>query len=183
MQTMFNAWNQISWMFSVTQIAKRIVQLMLSVCSHILFWNTLSITSANHVGFLFRKIFPDSEITQKYCCSRTKTSAIVTEIVKFEEILVSTLQQGIVFSLSTDVIPNCVLLQHTTMMTLIIESSVLCISVLNGVFTSLNIATLVLDALKSWTIAFQNCIAFGTGNAPVMIGVENGVTVHLRKDA
>ena len=39
--------------------------------------HNLPFEASNHAGPLFRKMFPDSEIAQKYGCAATKTAAIV----------------------------------------------------------------------------------------------------------
>ena len=59
-------------------------------------------TCADHVGDLFRAMFPDSEIAKKFKCARTKTKALIKHSAKTEQQeLVQTLKD-VPFSLATD---------------------------------------------------------------------------------
>ena len=44
--------------------------------------DNVPIAVSDHAVPLFRKMFPDSEIAKKYCCARTKTSAIIDILSK-----------------------------------------------------------------------------------------------------
>lgn len=62
----------------------------------------MAIALSDHATKIFPKMFPDSEIAKKYACSRTKTTAIVTEMAESaKEKIVSNLETKM-FNLATD---------------------------------------------------------------------------------
>ncbi|XP_063215641.1 uncharacterized protein LOC134527170 [Bacillus rossius redtenbacheri] len=150
--------------------------------------HNLPVSCSDHAGLLFRKMFPDSAIAQQFGCARTKTSAIISEMVKTEEEkLVQTLKNG-AFSVATygsndsDSKLYPVVVSYYSSEEGKVESSVLCVPVLSGDSTGVNIAALVIQSLRSRNIKLQNCISFSTDNAPVMIGLKNGAATHLKKE-
>ena len=48
--------------------------------------HNLSIATADHAGSLFRKMFPDSKIAEKYKCKRTKTTHVLIGAVAKDNI-------------------------------------------------------------------------------------------------
>ena len=43
--------------------------------------HNLNIASSDHAGPLFKRMFPDSKIASKYGCARTKTTAIIDDVM------------------------------------------------------------------------------------------------------
>ena len=62
-----------------------------------------------------------------------------------------------------------------------VETALLSVPVLEKDATGENIANLILEALKIAEVPFENCLALGVDNAPVMIGENAGVAGFLLK--
>ena len=62
-----------------------------------------------------------------------------------------------------------------------VESSLLSLNPIKERSTGKNIARAVIEVFKKHNIPLSNCIAFVADNAPVMLGVKNGV-VHFLKE-
>ncbi|XP_075738743.1 uncharacterized protein LOC142784016 [Rhipicephalus microplus] len=143
-------------------------------------------TAADHAGDLFRKMFPDSKEAKNYACARTKTTAIVKEMAnKAIDEVISHLQHA-PFSVATDgsndagndakLYPIVVTFCDST-----VRTALLAMPALEGNSTGRNIGALVVDTLTSKKIPLQNCIGMACDNAPVMIGLKNGVAAVLKE--
>lgn len=64
--------------------------------------HNLPVAVADHVGPLFRKMFPDSQIAQQYGCARTKTAAIMNTLSSNDEQVTRDLMCRSPFSIATD---------------------------------------------------------------------------------
>ena len=64
--------------------------------------HNIPLSVSDHAGNLFRAMFPDSKISQKYGCARTKTSALVQYTASETKKEISELLQKTPFSLATD---------------------------------------------------------------------------------
>ncbi|KAL3193768.1 hypothetical protein MRX96_000065 [Rhipicephalus microplus] len=143
-------------------------------------------TAADHAGDLFRKMFPDSKEAKNYACARTKTTAIVKEMANeaIDE-MISHLQHA-PFSVATDgsndagndakLYPIVVTFCDST-----VRTALLAMPALEGNSTGRNIGALIVDTLTSKKIPLQNCIGMACDNAPVMIGLKNGVAAVLKE--
>ena len=49
--------------------------------TNFLLQHNLPIATADHLGPLFKEIFPDNSIASSYLCGRTKTAAILNEVM------------------------------------------------------------------------------------------------------
>lgn len=149
--------------------------------------HNLPISSADHAGPLFRKMFPDSSIAKKYGCARTKTTSIIGEMSKTEKKCILEIIRNNPFSIATDgsnksdakLYPIVVTFHNEESQQN--ETSLLSVPVLEGDSTGLNIAELILDVLISNDVPLENCLAFGADNAPVMMGTTAGVAGILSK--
>lgn len=150
--------------------------------------HNLPFNCADHAGALFRQMFPDSQIAKKYGCARTKTAAIVSEMGINEKNKISEILQNSPFSISTDgsnkgdakLYPIVVTVYRKE--TRQVENSILSVPSLEGDATGQNIGNLVLATLKSCNISLSNCLALSADNAPVMLGMKNGVAAVLKRE-
>ena len=55
------------------------------LCLQFIIEHNLPATCADHVGDLFRAMFPDSEIAKKFKCAQTKTKALKKHSAKTEQ--------------------------------------------------------------------------------------------------
>lgn len=150
--------------------------------------HNLPLSCADHAGPLFRKMFPDSDISKRYSCARTKSSSILGEMeLQSHAALVENLKTR-PFSIATDgsnqgdakLYPIVVTLYNGE--TLQIESRLLALPVLEGNSTGVNIGNLLLHNLKDNGIPLSNCLALSADNAPVMVGEKNGVAGVLKNE-
>ena len=72
--------------------------------TNFLIQHNLPISTLDHLGPLFRTMFPDSEIAKRYACGRTKTSAIINKALgpHYHEYVANHIKKH-PFSLGTDV--------------------------------------------------------------------------------
>ena len=64
--------------------------------------HNLPLSITDHAGPLFKKMFPDSDISKKYGCARTKTSNIVNVLASDVENMITEGMRSQPFSLATD---------------------------------------------------------------------------------
>jgi hypothetical protein len=148
--------------------------------------HNLPMNAADHCGSLFRTMFTDP-VAKDYKCGRTK----MTALIKYEAERIAADISGKcnkVFTVSTDgsndnedkcypmVIsfvddgkPRCALLSVPT--------------VKDASCTGENIFKTLDAELKRFGMSWDNCIALGSDNAPVMIGAKKGVYGLLKKEA
>nr|XP_015928697.2 uncharacterized protein LOC107455586 [Parasteatoda tepidariorum] len=150
--------------------------------------HNLPLSASDHAGSLFRKMFPDSEIAKKYSSGRTKTTAIVKEMgMKYKSALLDLIRTA-PFCMSTDGSNNTDSKLYPVVVTCFnpvkseIESNLLTVPALEGDSTGCNIAQLIIKVLKENEVPFNNCLAFGADNAPVMIGAKAGVAGILKNE-
>lgn len=149
--------------------------------------HNLPINCSDHAGHLFRKMFPDSKIAKNYACARTKTTAIINEFSLKEESLITESLNIHPFSVATDGSNDVDSKLYPVVVTCydprvkMIKSSLVSVPSLIGDATGVNIGNLVVKALESKSVPIQNCVAFGSDNAPVMIGSKAGAATVLKK--
>jgi hypothetical protein len=143
--------------------------------------HNVSLSSADHVGPLLRKIFPNSDLAKKYGCARTKTTAIV-ECFSADSTnkLVENLKK-VPFIISTDGSNDTdsnlypIVVTYFDEISARVQSRILAVPVLKGNSTGENIANLILQTLERFAIPVSNCIGLVADNAPVMMGCKSGV--------
>lgn len=131
-------------------------------------------------------MFPDSKISQKYGCARTKTSALVQYTASETKKEISELLQKTPFSLATDgstdsnavkLYPivvsffNAQIGQISTLLLSLLESTD---NTGEGIFSVIN------SELSSLAIPWENCISFSSDNAYTMIGANKGVAKFVK---
>lgn len=148
--------------------------------------HNLPLTAADHAGPLFRKMFPKSEVAKRYGCARTKTAAIIKELSSEERNSIVTVLQNAPFSLAIDGSNDTDAKLHPIVVTYFCETegkikSCLLTAINIPSATGKNIACATLEVFAKFSVPFKNCIAFGSDNAPVMLGEKNGVAHHLKQ--
>lgn len=146
----------------------------------------LPITAADRFNKVLKKAFPDSKIAQNYECGRSKTTAIIKCMATHsEDKLVSKMRSG-PYSFSTDGSNDQKNKQFPIVVTYPSEHGVsqelLSVPVLAGSATGKNIFDLIFSKLKERDVPINNCLAFGTDNANVMVGRNKGVFAFLLKE-
>nr|XP_042907634.1 uncharacterized protein LOC122271209 [Parasteatoda tepidariorum] len=146
------------------------------------------LNAASHVGPLFRKMFPKSEIAKRYGCAKTKTASLVHEMAmdRTSEIIKYLQEQAFTAacdgSHEADYKLYPVVVSYFNVDLQRIESTLLAIPNLEGNSTGENISSLLLNVFAKYDIPFRNCIAFSADNASVMQGKKNGVISFLEKE-
>nr|XP_042899054.1 uncharacterized protein LOC122269520 [Parasteatoda tepidariorum] len=150
--------------------------------------HNVPLNAASHVGPLFRKMFPKSEIAKRYGCAKTKTASLVHEMAmdRTSEIIKYLQEQAFTAacdgSHEADYKLYPVVVSYFNVDLQRIESTLLAIPNLEGNSTGENISSLLLNVFAKYDIPFRNCIAFSADNASVMQGKKNGVISFLEKE-
>ena len=148
--------------------------------------HNIPLAAADHIGPLLRKAFPKSEEVKKYAAGRTKTTCIVKEMASHYKSQISSVLQTFPYAISTDgshtndskLYP--IIISYPDMNTKSIKLQVVSIPNLEESSTGVNIGNLLLKELEALKIPISNCIAMGSDNAPVMLGLKSGVVSVLR---
>lgn len=149
--------------------------------------HNVPLSVSDHAGNLFRAMFPDSKIAQKYGCARTKTTALVQHMAgESKKEIVACLQQ-VPFSLATDgsTDSNSVKLYPLVVSFFNEAQGKISVVLLSVVETSDNtgagIFAVCNNELSSLNISWENCIAFSSDNASTMTGETKGVISFVKK--
>ena len=134
--------------------------------------HNIPLAAADHIGPLLRKAFPKSEEVKKYAADHKSQ--------------ISSVLQTFPYAISTDgshtndskLYP--IIISYPDMNTKSIKLQVVSIPNLEESSTGVNIGNLLLKELEALKIPISNCIAMGSDNAPVMLGLKSGVVSVLR---
>ena len=147
----------------------------------------LPITAADRITKVVKNAFPDSKIAAKYECGRTKTTALVKCLAEdVEDDIVVKMKSG-PYCLSTDGSNDQRNKQFPVVISLPnsdghgVHQSLLSVPILKDRGTGENIFKVVYSEITKRGIPFENCLAFGTDNANVMVGTSKGVWAYLLK--
>ena len=157
-------------------------------CSQIfLVEHNVSLSASDHAAKLFKNMFPDSKIANSYSCARTKTTALVQHMAANISSSVANSAQT-VFSLSTDGSNDNsdkfypIVLRHIEAETGTIKVSLLSVpTVKEPSATGENIFRTLTTELQNHNLQWQNCLALGGDNAPVMSGTKKGLLGCVRQ--
>lgn len=134
----------------------------------------LPLATADKFTHVFKEIFPDSRIAEKYKASRNKTNAILNNLAQdTKNKLINAMKLG-PFTLSTDGSND----ERSKQFPLVIRTSdgemvsseLLCVPTVQGSATGENIFSVIDAVFSSHGIPWENCISFGSDNANVMVG-------------
>jgi len=150
----------------------------------------IPISVSDHAGKLFRQMFPDSQIAQKYASGRTKTTHIIETLgAESKKKILNNIRQS-PFSLATDasndyedckLFPICI--RYVCADTGIVLSVLLALKECTKQATGVNIYELIKEEMIADNVPWNNMIFFSTDNDSVMIGVHKGLAAYLTKDA
>lgn len=149
--------------------------------------HNVSLSAADHAGYLFKAMFPDSKIAKQYASARTKTTAILKCMANKTCHDIVTILKRMPFSLSTDgstdqnaVKLYPILVRYFDESKQKIQCALLSLKECSdnsgeGIFSMLN------QEIDDKDLNWKNCVAFGCDNARTMLGHLNGVVSHLKK--
>ncbi|XP_077422813.1 uncharacterized protein LOC144052536 [Vanacampus margaritifer] len=144
------------------------------------------IAMADHMGPLFRRMFPDSKIAKKYGCGRTKTSNIIQCLGEESSQSIVDVIKSSPFSMSTDgstdyddvkLYPICV--RYFDNQTGKVLSVLLSLRECNTASTGENIFKIIEKEMNSNNIPWDNLVCFAADNAAVMLGSKKGVASFI----
>ncbi|GFN92215.1 connexin 27.5 [Plakobranchus ocellatus] len=148
--------------------------------------HNLPLSMADHMGKLFRAMFPDSEIAEQYACARTKTRHIIDVLADDVEKKATKGAKQSVFSLSTDgsndrgaeqLYPLVLCYRNGEQ----VVTNTLTITTPVGASTGANIFEASNKELCIRGLDWCQCLSFGCDNASVMVGRLNGVATHIKE--
>ena len=150
--------------------------------------HNLPIASSDHVGPLFRKMFPDSKIAAKYSCARTKTAAIVNAMSQHTASIVAEKARTSPFSLATDgsndggsdQLYPVLLSLYDDAKGEVVQALLSLPALTEGSSTGENIFKVLDQELSKEKIPWSNCVAFAADNASVMLGKKKGVASFMK---
>ena len=149
--------------------------------------HNIAFSSADHCSNLFHTNFPDSKIATEYKAARTK----MTSMVKYQAEQISSKiaeKSKPVFCLSTDG-SNDNNDKFYPLVISYIDEGKHCVSLLSvptvteASCTGENIFQVLDTELAKFDLSWENCIAFGSDNAPVMVGGKKGVYGFIKERA
>ncbi|XP_063966229.1 uncharacterized protein LOC135156785 [Lytechinus pictus] len=150
--------------------------------------HSIPLSVADHCGKLFKKMFPDSQIAQKYACGRTKTSYIVDTLGKDSQKRILNSIRESPFSMATDgstdyedvkLYPVCV--RYFDPKEGQVMSVLLSLTECAKPSTGENIFLLLQNEMDKFEIPWKNLVCFSADNASVMLGKVKGVSAFLQK--
>lgn len=149
--------------------------------------HNVPLAASDHARELFKAMFPDSKVAEKYSCARTKTTAISKCLAEDLSMNLAGHMKTHPFSLATDgsndngsdqLYPVVVRYYNSELKKVITE--LLCIASCDGASTGENIFNLLDKVFQKWGIPWENCLAFGCDNASVMTGIHKGVSAFIK---
>ncbi|KAL8593255.1 hypothetical protein ACOMHN_009909 [Nucella lapillus] len=157
--------------------------------SHFLVEHNLPISASDHAGPLFRAMFPNSEIAQRYGCARTKTTSLLqTCSSTHQDALAEQMKNG-PFIIGTDGSQEGTekfypIVLRTLTPAGTITTELLANPTCDESATGENIFGLLDRCLGRYDIPWKNCVALMCDNANVMTGRNKGVISYvLRKNS
>ncbi|KAK7096538.1 hypothetical protein V1264_005823 [Littorina saxatilis] len=155
------------------------------MCKYIAKQN-LSLASADSMNKMCRDMFPDSKIAANMKCGRNKATAIVKEMSTMAMADLAERMKRLPWSIATDgsnekdkkLFPLVVTMEGEDGL---VTPQLLAIPNCDKNATGENIFDVVHKELAVQDVSWQNCVAFGSDNAPVMTGLHKGVIAFVRK--
>jgi hypothetical protein len=146
--------------------------------------HNIAISAADHAGPLVKKMFPDSKIAKSFKCARTKATALINHEGAKTSARIAELVRNDVFSLSTDGSNDNKDKFYPVVLTHVeegkIKQSLLSIPTVNEISsTGENIFKTLDSEIKKHNLKWENCLAFGSDNAPVMSGTNKGTLGYI----
>ena len=150
--------------------------------------HNLPFATADHLGPLFKAIFPDSKIAKAYSCSKTKASCILNHAIvpDLRSILIDQMKKSC-YSIATDgsndqglqkMNPVMVQLFDINQHKVVTKFFDMCPSTSStavGIFNAINASMTKND------LTWDNCVSLAVDNTSVNIGRNNSVIVEARK--
>ena len=147
--------------------------------------HNVPISAADHASKLFRAMFPDSDIAKGFQCARTKASALIKHQAQQASCNISESARS-VFSLSTDGSNDNsdkfypIVLRHLSDTG--VKVSLLSVpTVTESSATGENIFNTINSELHKHDLRWENCLALGGDNAPVMSGQKKGLFGYAKR--
>ena len=146
----------------------------------------LPLSTLDRINTVVKKVFKDSDIAKNFHCARSKGTAIVKEIGAKSTLSLGERISLQPFTVSTDgsndvgchkLYPLVIRSVHPD--SLEVSSEILSIPICEGSSTGENIFNLIDAEFKAHKIPWENCLALGADNAPVMVGKDKGVYGHM----
>nr|XP_042912499.1 zinc finger BED domain-containing protein 5-like [Parasteatoda tepidariorum] len=149
--------------------------------------HNLPLSVADHVGQLFKRMFPDSNIAAKFKCARKKTTEICKSLAETTQNNLCSIMRNGKFSLATDgsnssgdkLFPLVVTFFDDTNGR--IKTTLFSLPKLDKDGTGENIFMLLDSVLSKNSVPWEHCIAFCADNASVMLGQHKGVGSFIKK--
>ena len=149
--------------------------------------HNIPMSAADHATALFKQMFPDSKIAEAFRCARTKATALVHHVASNVAAKVAAESKD-TFSLSTDGSNDSddkffpIVLSHQDSNTGVIKQSLLSVpTVADASATGENIFKTLDADVQRFGLTWDNCVAFGSDNAPVMCGKDKGVYGFIKR--
>lgn len=152
--------------------------------------HNIPLAASDHVAKLFKAMFlnkdvPANQIISKYACGRTKSTHIVEKLARTEISKLTAAMKTGPYSIATDASND----RHDKLYPLVIRLAINCdvktlllsIIEVDGKNTGKKVADAIVEELSAKGISLDNCIAFTSDNANVMIGKKSGCYGELTK--
>ena len=150
--------------------------------------HNLPFATADHLGPLFKAIFPDSKIAKAYSCSKTKASCILNRAIvpDLQSILIDQMKASC-YSIATDgsndqglqrMNPVTVRLFDINQHKVVTKFFDMCLSTSStavGIFNTINASMTKND------LTWDNCVSLAVDNTSVNVGRNNSVIVEARE--
>ena len=148
----------------------------------------LPLSTLDKINKVVKKVFKDSDIAKNFQCARSKGTAIVKEISAKATLSLGERISRQPFTVSTDGSNDAechklypLVIKSVNPDTLEVSSEILSIPICEGSSTGENIFNLIEAEFKAHKIPWENCLALGADNAPVMVGRDKGVYGHMSR--
>ena len=153
------------------------------LCSGFLVKHNLPLSTANHAAKLFKDMFPDSEIVNKYRCDRTKvthmlTGAVAKQITSDLKVqLLLTRWYGLATNASSDEDEKClpVLVGYVDKDSGLIATSLLDIPNINSDSTAQKMHDVCNGVREAFSLDWNNYVTWSSDNTNSMIEVRNSL--------
>lgn len=150
--------------------------------------HNLPLATADHTSKLFKSMFPDSKIANKYSCGRTKTSHILTGAVAkdivsdLKEELSSTRWYGLATDGSSDeddkYLP--ILARHIGSKSGLVETSLLDMPDINSGSTAQQMYNSCNEVIENFSLDWDNCVTYSSDNTNSMVGARNSLLQKIK---
>ena len=153
--------------------------------------HNIALSVADHASKLFKKMFPDSKISEEYANGRTKTTALVNELACMKKESTLSLMRSGPFSIATDGSNDADMQLYPLIVTYFdpdderVVNQVLGVPQCDGRCTGENIFKSCIDQElrgEGRNISYLNLLALSVDNANVMTGRKKGVYGFVLKE-